>query len=69
MRSEDSMNMKLKSLFLFFGIALSGALAPVHAQVSDQLKERLIGVENGKIVDFELSGTAEYYVFYHSASW
>ena len=38
-------------------------------EVAAALKGKLIGLEEGGIVDAELTGNPEYYVLYHSASW
>ena len=37
--------------------------------VAGKLGGKLVAVKDGKLVDHKLSGSPEFYVFYHSASW
>jgi len=37
--------------------------------IPSELDGKLIAAENDEIVEAELTGDPEYYVFYHSASW
>lgn len=37
--------------------------------LSELLRGQLIELSDGEIIDAELRGSPEYFVFYHSASW
>ena len=45
------------------------AKADAGDKVSTVLQGKLIGLKDGGIAEAELTGSPEYYVLYHSASW
>ena len=45
------------------------AKADAGDKVSTALQGKLIGLKDGGIAEAELTGSPEYYVLYHSASW
>ncbi|MAS93588.1 MAG: hypothetical protein CMO55_10385 [Verrucomicrobiales bacterium] len=55
------------SFVVWFSVPYVFSDDPVN--LSESLKGRLVGIEEMSIVEVELTGDPEYFVFYHSASW